>query len=299
MNILTNYRSVLAAAAGLVTLGATAMVWGASCIQGPDGTAGPIVFAKGKQSCDTISGYVGCKIDDGNGSCEIRDPADNSLITTITSTTDIESGLTWTSSGPGKVFSTALNGITQGNACVFFYPSGEGHEQSGIGYNTGDDNENPSYTNLQEAFFCTDLNAEIVTTEPELQPCVLYGSGGGTIDLIEGVDCGNFADGTIVEVYTPEIDGDTGEVTGQTIQQCICNDGGTAGGVYPCNLSGIDDGDPSTVEGCFHKNNGDVEAPIIVEFFPDAKRCKTALGTRSCDCIDNPFTACNECAGEC
>jgi len=300
MKILTSCRFILPAVAGLMAFGATATAWGAECIQGPDGTANPILFAKGKQGCDTINGYVGCVIDDGDGSCDIRDPADNSVITTVTSTADTESGLTWTSSGPGKVFSVALNGITQGNACVFFYPGGEGTEQSGLGYNTSADIENPDYTNLQEAYFCTDLNAEIVTTEPDLQPCkTIDPDGSNPIDLIDAVDCGALADGTVVEVWTPLFDGTTGAVTGQEMQQCICNDGGTAGGVYPCNLDGMDDGDPNTSEFCFTKPNGDVEVSLTVEFFPDAKRCKTSGGTRSCDCIDNPFTTCNECAGEC
>jgi hypothetical protein len=298
----------LPAIAGLVTLVFTTMAWGATgCITGlpdndePDVTA---IFAKGKSECASLTGtsgltMVGCMVTKGSGTCDIKD-ADGNVLTTVTSSISSDGSLSFTTAGPDGADPVPIswdifNGIVSGNTCLFGSETGM-LNRDGHGFST----DGETYTgNAQEVWFCLDPGVEVAETEPELQPCVLYGSGGGTIDLIEGVDCGSFADGTIVEVYTPVIDEDSGDVTGQTLQQCICNDGGTAGGVYPCNLSGVDDGDPSTVEGCFHKNNGDVEAPIIVEFFPDAKRCSTDGGTRSCDCIDNPFTACNECKGEC
>lgn len=293
MKTLINCRVILPAVAGLAALVTTATAWAAGCVQGPEGTANPIVFAKGKQSCEAISGYVGCTVTKGDGSCDILDPDDNSLITTITSTVESDGSLTWASTGPGKVFAGGLNGASAGNACVLFYPSGEGSTQSGIGYDTALDGEDPVYTNVQESFFCTDLNAEIVTTEPDVQPCSIVGIDEG------GDTCATAVVGAVVEVWTPTYD-ENGAVTGTELQQCVCDDGGNATvNIYPCNLSGTDDGDPGTLENCFDPVKGDVEAPTIIEYFPDAKRCKTSGGTRSCDCIDNPFTTCNECTSVC
>jgi len=302
MKVLTDFRAILPVVAGLLVLGASATAWSDGCIQGTDGTAGPIVFAKGKQSCDTIKGYVGCSIDKGVGSCDIKDPSDpTNVITTVTSSIGTDGALSWSSSGPGKVFAAGLNGIQSGNACVYFYTEGEGVSQSGIGYNTATSDATPTFTNLQESFFCTDLSAQVVTTEPDLKPCkTVDPNSENPIDLIDSVNCGALKDGTIVSVWTPTYDSASGEVTGQDLQQCVCNDSDlVTGKVYPCNVSGVDDGDPDTLETCFLKENGDVQMPTLLQFYPDAKSCKTSLGTVSCSCIDNPFTACNECTGGC
>ena len=289
MNVLKCFRVMLPGLAGLMALGAAPIVWGQGCIQGPSGTANPILFAKGAQSCATISGYTGCSVTKGTGTCDIVD-AQGHLLSTVTSTIEANGSITWSSSGPAKIFAAGLNGAQSGNACVYFYPNGEGSTQSGIGYNSSTSNTSPTYTNIQEAFYCTDLNAQVVTTESDIKACTQ--ANGATLP---GADCSGQKDGTIISVWTPTYD-TNGEVTGSTLGQCYCNDGNDVQGSYACNLSGVDDGDPNTLEDCFtSKPLGD---PTLVQFFPDATSCSTKLGSTKCSCIDNPFTpTCNECTG--
>lgn len=296
MKMLTNCRGILPAVAGLLALGATATAWAAGCIQGPDGTAKPVVFAKGKQACESIQGYTGCIVVKGGGSCNILDPADDRVLTTVKSTIETDGSMTWSSSGPAQVFAAGQNGAPGGNACVFFHPDGEGTDQFLLGFNTAADGEDVVYANVQEAFFCTDLGEEIVTTDTDVQLC-------STTDIDpQDTTCNISTLGTIVDVWTPTYD-ENNKVNGTIQKGCVCDkdeNGNTVQvNIYPCNLSGVNDGDPSTLENCFDPAKGDVQAPITLEYFPDAKRCKTSGGTRTCDCVDNPFTACNECTDVC
>ena len=273
MKFLTVCRVICRLVVGVAAIGVTATAWGTGCIQGPAGTANPILFAKGKQSCDTIYGYVGCTVDKGNGTCDIKDPVTNATLSTITSTINPVTGaMSWSSTGPAKVFAGGLNGIQSGNACVYFYPGGEGTTQYGLGFNTATSNTSPTYTNIQESYFCTDLNTEVVTTESDIQPCQSTNPAGG---LIEGVNCGNFADGTIVSVWTPTYDA-SGAVTGSSLEQCYCNDNDKVAGSYACNISGEDDGDPNTLEDCF--SSKPLGEPTLISTFPGCHELQHQTG---------------------
>jgi hypothetical protein len=103
-----------------------------------------------------------------------------------------------------------------------------------------------------------------------------------------GVDCQGAADGTVVSYWDPNTNPNQPD-----FRQCVCN---TAGGgvTVPCDPSGNSD-----ILECFGKDKPIAlpEAPIHVELFGDPVYCSTIGGTRTCTCIDNPFTPLvDECA---
>ncbi|MDH3911894.1 MAG: hypothetical protein OEU09_11405 [Rhodospirillales bacterium] len=110
-------------------------------------------------------------------------------------------------------------------------------------------------------------------------------------EVFPGVDviCDNARDGTVITLWDPTLPPDDGGYA-----QCICNIGGQSGSA-PCNPG--PDGIPDLLA-CFGKDKDALpEAPVSVDFFRDPVTCSTIGGTRSCECVDNPFTPLvDECA---
>jgi hypothetical protein len=110
----------------------------------------------------------------------------------------------------------------------------------------------------------------------------VFGDSGG------GVVCRGLADGTVIMAWNPLLPPDRGG-----FQQCVCNTGEKAVTVACNPASG---GDPDFLA-CFGKDKGGLpEAPVLVELYRDPIYCSTSGGTRTCTCLDNPFTPENECA---
>jgi hypothetical protein len=107
-------------------------------------------------------------------------------------------------------------------------------------------------------------------------------------DLGGGVVCRGLADGTVITAWDPAKPPQEGGY-----QQCVCNNGDTAF-TLACDPGS---GENPNIIACFGKNKGPLpEGPVTVEFFRNPISCTTIGGTRTCKCIDNPFTpTVNEC----
>lgn len=112
-----------------------------------------------------------------------------------------------------------------------------------------------------------------------------------TLDVFPnvGVACDAAADGTVISFWDPHTD-----PRNPDFRRCVCNNGGQGVSVQ-CDPA--TNGNPD-VQDCFNKDRPIAlpEAPITIELFGDPIYCSTIGGTRSCQCIDNPFTLENECA---
>lgn len=146
-------------------------------------------------------------------------------------------------------------------------------------------NQNPNTgeaLNMASFALCYDL--PITDKAVEAQPLPDCNSGDGAVNAWLGaIDCTVVGDGTVVTLWQPLLDGDQ-------FHQCVCNDSQTVF-TTDCDPTG-ENGD---LPACYRKEVGQPKATTVVEFDADPITCTTSGGDRTCKCVDNPFTAVNEC----
>jgi hypothetical protein len=165
---------------------------------------------------------------------------------------------------------------------VFLYPSGGVIEDFDLVLM---DNGTGQPMDIERVVLCyglEDLIEEPAASFPDCNSTVFDPLG------VEAI-CDAVADGTVITLWDPTLAPDHGG-----FQQCVCNTGSTAVTVQ-CEPNSS--GDPDNLA-CFGKDKGGLpEAPVTVELYRDPIYCYTIGGTRTCMCIDDPFTPLvNECA---
>jgi hypothetical protein len=235
---------------------------------------------------------------EGNGVC--RDYALNSVI--LQADANPESTPIGTATGPenpqdpdmvGESFdysydpTTKVLNITSATTPfdfnAYLYPTGGVTQDFNLVLMDSDNGANLPISSLSVCYGLADLGDD---PPPDVLPdCSLEDSPFPNV----GVACELVADGTVISYWDPHSD-----EMNPAFLACVCNSGGEGESVQ---CSPDSNGDPDVQE-CFGKSRpiGLPEAPIVLELFGDPIYCSTSGGTRTCQCIDNPFTVVNECA---
>jgi hypothetical protein len=209
----TEVRWILSVVMAFVAMGGLGNAW-AECVQNAPG-AETVAIVDGTTGCPSIQGQVGCRIDNGSGTCVAKDLLGNTLFTAY-SAKDSSGRVNWSvdPSSRYKIDSVLLGGATSGNACGYFYKN-DASSGSGMAFAKS----NGGYSNVTYADVCTNLKDNTPPPPPKPLP-------GCPADVQAALDKGTIpGDYAIVGTIT---DGDSATLclkSGVTVEPCINEEG--------------------------------------------------------------------------